>query len=288
MIKKIWLSLFSVFAIFWFWVSFANPIAPTLYCNMFKNVEIDSYRVIIEYSERNRVYKSNRPLWSVAYKHNNLEREVYEPKTKECTKCFNSRHIQSRVYLLDKSVNIWDITQENIDDKAVFVWEINNFECSNSYYDKVNTYKITKSWNSYNLELSKTTDEKIKRKIKNNLNVFPYAWLVTIIIETICLFLIAKTKWKGEQISNKKIIIFWIIPTTISLPLFWFILPLLMWIWIWYTVFWELFVILLEIIIIKYWLSVSRRKAVKVSIFCNTISFILWAFIIEWLDWLVY
>jgi hypothetical protein len=204
-------------------------------------------------------------------------------------KCFNSRYLQSsRVYLLDKSVDIWDITQENIDDKAIFVWEIKSFECSNSYYDKVNIYKITKDWSSYNLELSKTTDEKIKRKIKNNLNVFPYAWLVTIIIETLVLFFVSKFNWKGEQISNKKIIIFWIIPTTISLPLFWFVLPLLMWIWIWYAVIWELFVIILETIIIKYGLSISRWKAIKASVLCNIASLVLWALILEWLDWLVY
>jgi hypothetical protein len=44
---------------------------------------------------------------------------VYEPKEKECTKCSYWWH--PKVYLLDKSIDIKDITQENIDDKAIFV-----------------------------------------------------------------------------------------------------------------------------------------------------------------------
>jgi hypothetical protein len=34
-------------------VSFANPIAPTIYCNVIKNVEIDNYRVVIEHGRKN-------------------------------------------------------------------------------------------------------------------------------------------------------------------------------------------------------------------------------------------
>ena len=292
MTKKIWFLLVSIFVIFWFWVSFANPIAPTLYCNVIKNVEIDSYRVIIEQGKRNiNLEESNLDnSWRESPSFN-WKREVYELKAKECTKCsgwhwwFTNK---SKVYLLDKSIDISDIAQENIDDKAIFVWEINSFECSDSYYDKVNTYKITKSWNGYNLELSKTTNERVKREIKNNLKIFPYAWFVTIIIETLLLFVISKYNWKEEKFSNKKIILFWIIPTTITLPLFWFALPLLMWIWIRYNIIWEILVISLEAIIIKYWLNISRWNAIKASIFCNIISLMLWSIILGLLDGLLY
>lgn len=291
MTKKIWFLLVSIFVIFWFWVSFANPIAPTLYCDVIKNVEIDDYKVIIEQGKKNTNLEESDldNSWRSSPSFN-WKREVYEPKAKECIKC--SRHFwltnTSKVYLLDKIIAISDITQENIDDKAIFVWEINSFDCSDSYYDRVNTYEITKSWNNYNLELRKTTSEKIKRRIKNNLEEFPYAWFVTVIIETLLLFVISKYNWKEEKFSNKKIILFWIIPTTITLPLFWFALPLLMWIWIRYNIIWEILVISLEAIIIKYWLDISRGKAIKASIFCNIISLMLWSVILELLDWLLY
>lgn len=291
MIKKIWFSLLFLFGILFVWVSFANPIAPTLYCDVIKNVEIDDYKVIIEQGKKNtNLEESNLDNSWRSSPSFNWKREVYEPKTKECIKC--SRHFWltniSKVYLLNKSIDISDITQENIDDKAIFVWEINSFDCSDSYYDRVNTYEITKNWNSYNLELRKTTSEKIKRRIKNNLEEFPYAWFVTVIIETLLLFVISKYNWKEEKISNKKIILFWIIPTTITLPLFWFALPLLMWIWIRYNIIWEILVISLEAIIIKYWLDISRGKAIKASIFCNIISLMLWSVILKLLDWLLY
>jgi len=274
--KKIWLLLLSLFGILFIWVSFANPIAPTIYCHTFKNVGIDNYKVIIEHGN-----------------------EIYEPKAKECTKCSNSLNIiLSKVYLLDKGIDIWDITNENIQNKAIFLWEINDFECSNSYYDKVKTYIITKSWNSYKLELSKTTNDKVKRKIKNNLKVFPYAWLVTIIIETICILLIAKSNRKENEISNKKLILSWIIPTTITLPLLWFGLSLLeFWASEWEKLMiaillsyfiWELLVIIIESCIIKYYLKISRWKAIKASLLCNIVSLILWMLILKWLDWLVF
>ena len=291
MIKKLWVLLVSVFGFLFVGSTFANPIAPTLYCDIIKNVEIDDYRVIIEQGRRD-ANLGNSDLdnsWRRSPSFN-WKREVYEPKAKECIKC--SWHFwltnTSKVYLLDQSIAISDITQENIDDKAIFVWEIKSFECSDSYYDKVNMYRITKSSNSYNLELSKTINEEVKREMKSNLKIFPYAWFVTIIIETLFLFIISKCTWKEEKISNKKIIIFWIIPTTITLPLFWFALPLLIWTWRWYNIIWEILVILLEAIIIKYWLNISWWKAIKASIICNIISLILWLIILELLDWLLY
>ena len=42
---------------------------------------------------------------------------------------------------MDKSIDIWYITKENIQNQAIFLWEINDFECSNSYYDKIDIYK---------------------------------------------------------------------------------------------------------------------------------------------------
>ena len=296
MTKKLWLFILSFITILWVWVSFANPIAPTLYCHTFKNVEIDNYRIIVQHGEREKLDWEQTNSWWVA---RNLKSvwEVYEPKNGECIKCFPWDFEPSNIYLLDKSIDIWYITKENIQNQAIFLWEINDFECSNSYYDKIDIYKITKIWDSYQLELSKTTNEKIKRKIKNNLKEFPYAWFVTILIETICIFLIAKFNRKENQISNKKLILSWIIPTTITLPLLWFVLSVLeFWtsggelviaILLSYFI-WELLVVTIEAVIIKFYLKISRGKSILASVLCNIASLILWAFILEWLDWLVY
>jgi hypothetical protein len=48
------------------------------------------------------------------------------------------------VYLLDKNIDINDVTKENIGNKAVFLEEIAGYDCSSSYYDKIMTYKVTK------------------------------------------------------------------------------------------------------------------------------------------------
>jgi hypothetical protein len=63
-------------------VSFANPIALPTYCYAIKNVEIDNYRVIIEYGKRGLDSE-----WGGVSLDFTDKREVYEPKPKECTKC---------------------------------------------------------------------------------------------------------------------------------------------------------------------------------------------------------
>ena len=138
--KKIRLLLLSLFVIFWFWVSFANPIAPTNIpdvCYKLKNVEIDGYKVIIEYGERD--IRKKQTDWSVRANPitwDKRQREIYEPKAKECTKCSSSW--RSKVYLLDKNISTADITQENIDTLAIYVWDIRDSDCT-SHYDIINT-----------------------------------------------------------------------------------------------------------------------------------------------------
>ncbi len=264
MTKKIWLLLFQVVAIFWFWVSFANPIADPVFwrhnsdsCSKINNVEIDNYRVIVEYGKR-----------SDSYSRDNRKREVYELKANECSKC--SDWWQSKVYLLDKSIDVKDITENNIDEEALLIWQIYDSDCS-SYYNRITIHKIVKDWDNYELILSKTRNF---GKIKE----FPFIWLWTIIIETLLLFFIAKIFRKENQISNKKLLLFWMLPTTITLPLLWFFLPLLIWDWIRYTIIWETLVTVIEAIIIKYWLNISRKKAIVASIICNLFSFLVLSF----------
>ena len=258
MIKKIGLSLLLLFAILFIWTTYANPIIadPVFWrhdsniCYKIGKVKIDNYKVIIE---SNRVTNE----WN-----------VYELKSNECVRC--SKWKFSRVYLVDKNVNVKDITEKNIADIATYVWDIRDSDCV-SFYDKKKTYNITKNEDSYELMLTKTVSF---GKIKE----FPFIWLWTIIIETLLLFFMAKIFRKESQISNKKLILFWILTTTITLPLLWFFLPLLIWDWIRYTIIWETLVTAIEAIIIKYWLNISRKRSIIASIICNLFSFLLLSF----------
>jgi hypothetical protein len=102
---------------------------------------------------------------------------------------------------------------------------------------------------------------------------------LTIIIETIVLFVIAKLFRKENQISNWRLILIWILASTITLPLLRFVFPLFVNDEIVYMVVWELSVTLIEIFVIKYWLKVSRGKAILVSILCNLCSYLIWLLI---------
>jgi len=279
--KKIWLLLISLFAIFWFWVSYANPIAPTTYyvCSMFEDVKIDNYRVIVQNGS-----------------------EFYEPKVKQCSECgnrlvgnygygwfwipdfeFSYNGPTQEVFLLDKAINLGDITTGNVYAKAIPIWSITSTYCDRSY-NKTKVYKIIKNWNSYTM-LDRTEHYKAIQEIKGKIKEFPIFWLLAVTIETLILFFIAKFFWRkyeiideiwweNNEISNKKLLLFWIIPTTITLPLLWFVLPLIIWNEVLYVIIWELLVVLIESIIIKYWLKVSWMKSFVTSFICNLFSFI--------------
>jgi len=283
MIKKIWLFVLSFIAIFFVWVSFADVVDPGTHyvnrCVKLQNVEIDNYRVIVE----NDV---------VTY------REVYEPQAGNCL----DQHYkfgESRQYLLDKSVDIEEITKENIQEKAIQIW---NLDVNWWYVDDSNplssenfTYKIVKDWNDYslqefdsgsvemvendyNLELVES-EQGIELVSGNRFLRFWIAWILTVIIETIVLFIIAKLFRKEKQISNWRLILVWILASTITLPLLWFVFPLFITDEAVYVIIWELLVTILEVFIIKYWLKISRWKAILASVICNLCSFLLWTLI---------
>ena len=83
--KKVWLFLLSVFGIFWFWVSFANPIAPDDYripsvCSKLKNVEIDNYNVIL--APRNIDSRAGTGAYNEAIREA-MQPEILVPKANE-------------------------------------------------------------------------------------------------------------------------------------------------------------------------------------------------------------
>lgn len=282
MIKKIWLFILSFITILCISSSFADVIEPNTHyvdrCVKLQNVEIDNYRVIVE--------NDTVTTW-----------DVYEPQIGQCLEQ-HYKFWQSRQYLLDKSVKIEEITQENIQDMAIQIWNLNvnghYVDDSNPLSNENFTYKIVKNWNDYSLEESDSestklfqdetdysleiveTEQWIELVSENRLIKFWIAWILTILIETIVLFIIAKLFRKEEPISNWRLILIWILASTITLPLLRFVLPTFIKDGVEYTVIWELLVTLIEIFIIKYWLKVSRWKAILASIICNLCSYLIW------------
>lgn len=230
-------------------------------CVRFQNTEIDNYKIIVEadYSE----------WW-----------DIYIPEQGDCLRWYYDVW-ESRQYLVDKSVNLDEITRDNIQDKATLIWNLsvypwNVWLITEPTNNEITTYKIVKVWNDYKLKVVWKIHSIIKNKIDNFLISRP----LTIIIETIILFAIAKLFWRKEQISNKKLFLFWILPTTVTLPFLWFVLPLIIWEWIRYVIIWELLVTIIEAVMIKYWLKISRWKAIIASIICNVASYGLWLLIL--------
>jgi hypothetical protein len=128
---------------------------------------------------------------------------------------------------------------------------------------------------NYTLEIVET-EQGIELASADRLIKFWIAWIITILIETIVLFAIAKLFRKEDQISNWRLLLIWILASTITIPLLRFVLPLFVTDEIIYMVVWELAVSLVEIFIIKYWLKISRWKAVLASVICNLCSFLFW------------
>ena len=281
MFKKIWLFILSFLAIISFGVSFADIIPDNSHyvdrCVKLQNVEIDNYRVIVE----------NDTVTS---------RDVYEPQAGECLR--GHYHFgESKQYLLDKSIDIEEITPENIQDLAVQIWNlkviwwyVNN---SNPLTNENFTYKVVKNWNDCTLEESENevidsfenetnytleiveSEQGIELVSADRLVKFWIAWILTILIETLVLFAIAKLFRKKEEISNLRLLLVWIIASTITLPLLRFVIPLFIKDEMWYAVIWELLVTLIEVFIIKYWLKISWWKAILASVVCNLCSYAL-------------
>ena len=300
--KKIWLFFLSSFAISLFWLAFADVIEPNTHyvdrCVKFQNVEIDNYRVVVE-------------------NYGPMTDEIYEPQVDQCLEWYY-KFADSTQYLLDKSIDLEEITHENIQNKAIKIWDLRAIwryvDDSNPLSSESFTYRITKNWNSYKLEESDTervesfenneiildeqdiiplddeyvenetnyileiveTEQGIELASADRLIKFWIAWIITILIETIVLFAIAKLFRKEDQISNWRLLLIWILASTITIPLLRFVLPLFVTDEIIYMVVWELAVSLVEIFIIKYWLKISRWKAVLASVICNLCSFLFW------------
>lgn len=302
MTKKIWLFVLSFITILWIWISFADIIEPNTHyvdrCVKFQNVEIDNYRVIVE---------NYGPMTDEIYEPQANQCLEWYYQFAESTQYLLDKSIDiegiTHENIQDEAIKIWNL-------RAIW-WYVDD---SNPLSSETFTYRIIKNWDIYKLEESDTesvksfenneiiwdeediksldeeyiedetdyaleiveSEEWIELANNNRLVKFLVAWILTILIETIVLFAIAKLFRKEEQISNWRLILTWIFASTITLPLLRFVLPLFIKDGVEYMIIWELLVTIIEVFIIKYWLKISRWKALIASIMCNVFSFIAW------------
>ena len=286
MTKKIWLFILSVTTLLWFLVSFADVIEPnTHYVDRCVKIEnphwIPWYKLIIRRGE---------------FDFGDISYSVYDVVENECLPKYGqwwSHGSKEIPYLVDENIDvsalnddkveIYSIKEPSIDFESK-LWDFIKFNQIHPdwhYVDDINplkyetfTYKIVNNWGKYKLELVESNQG--IAILEDRIGKFFIARILTVLIETVILFAIAKLCRKKDQISNKKLILIWILASTITLPLLRFVLPLFVTDETIYMVVWELLVTLIEIFIIKYWLKISRGKAILASVVCNLCSFIIW------------
>ena len=99
--------------------------------------------------------------------------------------------------------------------------------------------------------------------------------LLTITLETIVLFFLCKLFFKKDNLKTWKIVLTWILASSITLPILRFVLPHIFHNYTVYAIFGEIFVTFVEVFIIKYLLDINRQKATIASIVCNLFSVII-------------
>ena len=99
--------------------------------------------------------------------------------------------------------------------------------------------------------------------------------LITVILETIILFFLCKLFFKKDNIKTWKIILTWILASSITLPILRFVLPHIFHNYTVYAIVGEVFVTFVEVFIIKYLLDINRQKSTIASIACNLFSVII-------------
>lgn len=283
--KKLWFLLLLLFIIFWFWLSFADVIEPGYYrvpvCVMLENVEIDNYRVVAHF----------HPYVGGLIDGNGND-IYYEPNEKECLEWLGINWT-SALYLLKQSVDINNSELSETNDDSIFLSDVLATAYINHEANLITKiYRVVGMNWKYELEivdeyeslwwdiLEKSWTDKSTRSFidlfgNNRLIKFLFARLLTVLVETIVLFIIAKLFRKNDPISNWRLLLIWILASTITLPLLRFVFPLFIRDGVEYTIIWELSITLIEIFIIKYWLKVSRGKAILASIACNLCSYLL-------------
>ena len=106
---------------------------------------------------------------------------------------------------------------------------------------------------------------------------FLISLLFTIFIETITLLIIIKFFFNKEnkKITNPLLLFTGFLCSFATLPYLLFIIPLLIKTRIPYILLGELFVFIIEILILFFILRISYKKSIVISLVCNLLSFLL-------------
>ena len=302
MIKEIWFSVLSLFIILFSWTIFADvidyprPNYSQQLCVMFDNVDLWNYRVII-YQEDWEIYelppKTCLSQWweEVFLLDKSIDIDgiyVSEERSKSWTISIDIKNSINNESVGDKAILL------NVDgSKHQLVWWRNgspkyierlykiDYNSNTDDEPKLTLLSETKTRMSWVPDFPWTSmDSDFYHKDYVELSfLFVRAWLLTILVETLLLFLIAKSCRKSWPIKNRKIFITWILASTVTLPLLWFVLPMFFSNYLLYVIFWEILVTVIETFIIKYSLKIDRKMAIFASIVCNLFSFLIWLFI---------
>jgi len=116
---------------------------------------------------------------------------------------------------------------------------------------------------------------------------FLTALLFTILIETIILFVLFKTKYKKLQIQHKLLLLTGFVTSFSTLPYVWFVFPAFIQSRFPYILFSECFAIVIESILIYKLLKIDFKKVMLISVICNIISFSI-GLLINWIKCLMY
>lgn len=104
---------------------------------------------------------------------------------------------------------------------------------------------------------------------------FLIALLLTIIIEIIVALLLVKFFYKEKEIKTSKVIFTGFIASALTLPYFWFILPIYISNRSLYIIIGEVSIVLIEALIYQQFLGLKFMKAFTVSLLANIASILL-------------
>jgi len=128
--------------------------------------------------------------------------------------------------------------------------------------------------------------ENVKGILDNYKMIYEYEFLlsfaITIIIETIILFIIVRKLFKINQrkISNSILLFLGVFCSFSTIPYLWFVLPFFIRNYIYYIIIGELLVLLVESLIYYFVLKIGYKKSFIISLLCNLASFLIGSLII--------
>lgn len=244
-------------------------------------------------------------IWINSVMKSKLSDSVYQVEKDTCLK----QHYMwtSTPYLVKQDLDIQEINKlfdEYQEDSTIFEqylwnnfikfesinpnwWYVSNF--SKKTYENI-TYKLIYDNNEYRLiKIQTESDENLINTVYYTIwpkwvsfpskyyriIKFVISWVITVVLETIMLFFLCKIFFKKNNLKNWRIILTWILASSITLPILRFVLPHIFHNYTVYAIVWEVFVTFVEVFIIKYLLDINRQKATIASIACNLFSVII-------------